>query len=169
MKMPLAALALLAVAGCATSNVKSQNYAKLSEERTLEYEFPTVWKGIESALKNYKIAERDPDEVDEVEMKTLKRRDLETDWIYGQSRDKYLEYKVNGSPRKKMLQTRIKFMIRAETVIGGVHVKVGSREEIEELADDGSSRGYSDVGNRDTSRTNEMLEKIEQAIHARIP
>lgn len=168
---PFIAIALFAFfTACASGPaVKSQAYAKLKEERTLEYEFPVVWKGIESALKNYKILDRDPEDVGELEMRTLKRRELETDWVYGQSRDKYIEYKVNGSPRKKMLQTRIKFKILAETVIGGVQVSVRSQEEIERLNEDGSSQGFESAANRDTSRTAEMIEKIQQAIDARIP
>src|SRR5690349_2685110 len=96
--------------GCAsTPEVKTQAYAKLNNQRTYEYEFPVVWKGIEESLSKFKITDRDPSEATPLEMRKLTRRTLDTDWIYGQSRDKYQEYKVNGSPRKIYLQTRFKY------------------------------------------------------------
>ena len=157
-------------AGCASSRpVKEQAYAKLSDHRTFEYEFPAVWKGIESAFREYKVSDRNPDQVDDLEIKKLKKRTLETDWIYAQSRDKYIEYKVNGSPRKKYLQTRIKYSVKAESQIGGTDVSVKTDEQIEKLKEDGSPAGYDSVDHVDSSRANEVLDKINQAILSAAP
>src|SRR4051794_29582002 len=101
-RLSLFVLAVLSVAlglnsGCSsTQKVETQAYAKLNNQRTFEYDFPTVWKGIEEALHNYKIVDRSPKEVDPIEMKQLKKRTLETEWVYSQSRDKYVEFKLNG-------------------------------------------------------------------------
>jgi len=160
----------LAVSGCAsTPPVKSQAYAKLKNQRTFEYEFPVVWKGIEAAVRNYRVLERDPEEVSPVEMKKLTHRTLETDWIYGQSRDKYIEYKVNDLPKKKFLQTRLKYKVIAKAVLGGVDVSVESDEEIERLNTDGTPAGYEGVSEVDTSRPNELIERIQQSIHSAAP
>src|SRR4051812_19332467 len=75
--------------------VKAQKYARLSDHRVFEYEFPVVWKAVETTFKTYKVVDRNPEEVDALEMKKLKQRTLESDWIYAQSRDKYIEFKVN--------------------------------------------------------------------------
>ena len=161
---------LAAVNACSSAQpVKTQNYARLNDHRTFEFEFPVVWKGIESALKNYKITDRDPSEVDPLEMQKLDQRSLETDWVYGQSRDKYHEYAVNGSPRKKYLQTRIKYAISANRVIGGVDVTVKPTEEVEKLKADGSSAGWESVDEPDSSRPNELLDKINLAILSAAP
>jgi hypothetical protein len=158
---------LISFFGCASGpEVKQQKYAVLSSQRTFEHEFPVVWKGIETALKNNSIAKRDPDEVTPVELSKLSERTLETNWIYGQSRDKYIEYKVNETPRKKYLKTRFKYLISAHKNIGGTDVKVDLDEEIEELNGDGTSKGYSSTDLKDSSRMNELLDRINQAIIA---
>jgi hypothetical protein len=156
--------------GCSSGPaVKQQAYAKLANEHTYEYEFPDVWKAIEVSFRNHKVAERDPSEVDTLEMKKLTKRTLETDWILGQSRDKYIEYKVNGSPRKQYLQTRVKYTVLADRVIGGVKVLVKTKEEVERLNKDGTPSGWDSMGNVDPSRAAEVLDKIEQSLNARVP
>ena len=138
--------------------MKSQAYAKLSNSRFYEYEYSVVWKGVESALNEYKMLEKDADE-----------GKLETDWILGQSRNKYQEYKVNGSPRKKYLQTRFKYFLNTNKKMGGVEVVVKTEEEIEKLNTDGSPAGYTSQGEPDSSRANEILSKIENAILSALP
>lgn len=153
------------LAGCAsTVPTQTQKYAKLSSERTLEAELPEVWKAIETTFSKYKILERDPEEVGALEWKDVKERQLRTDWAIGRSRDKFVEYKVNGSPRKTYLQTRIRYTVHAERVLGGTHVHVGTLEEIEELRPDGSSAGWNEAKEPDTSRNSEMLEKIKNSL-----
>src|SRR5258708_5324090 len=97
--------------------VKTQNYAALREQRTFEYALPAVWHGIEDSLKDAKVTRRDPS--DPVEIANLTERTLETDWIYDQSRDKYQEYFVNESPRKKYLKARFRYEVVAESIVGG--------------------------------------------------
>lgn len=160
----LASVALLACACASSPEVKSQAYAELKSDRVFEYELPAVWKGIESALRNHKVVDRDPEEVDSVEMKRISERSLETDWIYGQSRDKYHEYKVNGSPRKKYLQVRYRYKVEAKKHLGGTEVVVRADEEIEKLKDDGAPDGYEGVGKPDPTRGSDLLEKINLAI-----
>jgi hypothetical protein len=157
------------MSGCATSApIKTQDYAKLKNTRTFEFEFPMVWNGIETAFKGYKIADRDPDDVDAQELKKLRQRTLETDWIYTQSRDKYIEYKVNDLPKKKYLQTRVKYDVEARSVIGGTEVKVLAKEEVERLKADGAPDGYTSV-DPDSSRSNEVLDRINLAILSAAP
>ena len=163
-------LALVSLSGCSHDPaVKQQAYANLKSQHTYEYDLPTVWKGIESALHNYKIVDRDPSDVGIMEMKKLTKRTLETDWIYAQSRDKYIEYKVNDSPRKQYLQTRIKYYITAQSQIGGTDVSVRTKEEIERLKSDGSPDGYEAPEKVDPSRAAEMLDKIGLAILSAAP
>ncbi len=171
MKKILFAFGLLALASACSSapKVQQQAYAKLNNEHTFEYEFPDVWKAIEDSFHNYKVEERDPADVDPIEMKNLTKRKLETDWIQGQSRDKYIEYAVNGSPRKQYLQTRVKYTVLADRVIGGTHVLVKTHEEIERLNKDGTSAGWDSTGDVDPSRAAEVLDKIGKSLNARGP
>jgi hypothetical protein len=168
--LALVVLPSAALFGCSSSpKVKQQAYAKLANERDYEYEFPVVWKAVEASFRNYKIAERDPSEVGALEMNKITKRTLVTDWILGQSRDKYIEYKINNTPRKQYLQTRVKYELKAESVIGGTHVAVKTKEEIEKLDKNGKPAGWDSVGNVDPSRAAEILEKVAQSINSAIP
>jgi hypothetical protein len=163
-------LTFLNLSGCASGpDVKTQAFAELKNERVFESEFPAVWKAIEATMKNHKIVERDPEEVTPLEMKKLKERELTTDWIYTQSRDKYIEYKVNSLPKKKYLQTRMRYQVEAESVMGGTFVKVLIDEEIERLKKDGTPDGYESVSKADSSRAHELLEKIRYALLSAAP
>ena len=153
--------------GCSSpKKVLTQKYAQLKNQRTFENEFPVVWKALEEALRKHKIVDRDPSEVSALELRKLTLRTLETDWVYGQSRDKYHEYQVNGFPKKVYLQTRFKYQVEAKKVLGGVTVTVKSDEEVERLNEDGTPDGYSEVDQTDSSRLNELLEKVQLAILA---
>jgi hypothetical protein len=161
----LPVLICLTLFGCATGmDVHKQQYAKLKDSRVYEYEFPAVWKGIESTFRNYSVVDRDPAEVDPVELKRLAKRTLETDWIQTQSRDKYVEFKVNDIPQKRYLWTRIKYKVIAESSLGGTQVTVRTQEEVERLNPNGTTAGYDKVNEIDSSRPNEILEKIQMAI-----
>lgn len=159
MKTGAAVLVVLLVAsalgqGCAsTVPVKKQAYAQLRSEKTFERELLPVWKAIEDVTRDFKIVERDPAE------KKSKEASLETDWIYTRSRDKYVEYKINGVPKRKELQMRVRYRIEAEKILGGTHVQVSSEEEIETLTPDGEPAGYREMAS-DSSRTSELLNKI---------
>ena len=163
-------LAFLSLYGCSSAQpIRTQAYAELNPERTFEYDFPLVWKGIEETLRNFKVVDRNPKNVDPLEMRNLTHRTLETDWIYGQSRDKYHEFQVNGSPRKIYLQTRFKYLLDAKSVLGGVHVKSQTIEEIERLNSNGTPAGYSQAESPDSSRSHELLEKIRLSILSGAP
>jgi hypothetical protein len=146
--------------------VRQQDYAKLRDSRMFEYEFPVVWHAIEDALHDYVVTNRDPNKVGIVEMKKIRQRSIDTDWVYSRSTEKYIEYKVNDEPRKIYLQTRTRYHLLAKTVLGGVEVDVEPQEEIEKLKDDGSSQGFVSADNPDRSLASTMLDKINQAILA---
>jgi hypothetical protein len=158
---------LLVLASCASGpqpRTETLAYAKLNNEHVYDYDFPTTWKGIEEAFRNYRVDGRDPSDVDPVELRKIHKRKLETDWIYGQSRDKIATIVIDKIPREQRLQTRIKYQILAETVFGGTRVTVKTTEELEKLNNDGSHAGYDRVEQPDPSRAAEVLDKIGKAI-----
>lgn len=166
----LSVLALPALFSCSSPMpMKTQEYAELRNARTFEYDFPTVWNGIEKTVKSYKVLKRDPNKVSAVELKNLTERTLETDWITSQSRDKYVEYKVNGSPRKRYVQIRVRYEIVAKSQVGGTDVAVNLTEETEQLRPDGTSAGYERSEKPDSSRANEFLERLNLAILSAAP
>lgn len=170
MKRSLSALSLvtiLFVSACSSGpEVKSQAYATLASEKTFEEELPLVWKATLESLRNYKISDRDPKSATPVEMKEISEASLKTDWIYSQSRDKYVEYKVNGSPRRKALQMRMRLQVKLNQVIRGTKVAVLVDEEVERLRDNGKPNGYESMDKPDPERAALTLAKIESAILA---
>lgn len=163
------ALTMFGAACSSAPPVKTTAYAQLNNQRTFETDFPIVWKAIEEVFRHHKVTDRDPEEVTPLEMRKLNHRMLKTEWAYGKSRDKYQEYKVNGTPRKANLQERTRFKVDARKVMGGVEVKVDSEEEVERLKADGSSEGYHASERPDSSRTDEILNKINAQILAAPP
>jgi hypothetical protein len=161
----------LALTACSSGPpVKQEAYAKLKNQRTFEYEFPAVWKAIEETLRNYRITDRNPKDVDANEMRRIRHRTLETDWVYTKSNDKYIEFKVNDLPRKIYLQSRLKYKIDVQAVLGGVQVTVSTEEEIERLKDDGSPNGWDAVDDdKDSARASDMLDRINMSILAAPP
>lgn len=161
---------LFTAAGCASKMpVKKQAYAELKDFRTFEYEFPVVWKAIEKTFENHQVTARHPRKVSVLELKSLPKRDLDTDWILGQSRDKYVEYKVNDSPRRKLLGVRFRYHVEASRSLGGTDVRVRMDEEIERVKPNGDTAGWDSVDKIDTSRVNEILNQIDQAILSAAP
>lgn len=147
------ALGLVFAAGCSSAEYKRQEYAKLSDAKVFESEFPAVWKGIVAAVGEYRLLDNDAED-----------GKVRTDWIYSTSNEKYVDYQVNGLPRKHYLQTRYKFDIRAEKQMGGVKVTVNTKEEVEALKSDGTFDQWRSVSEPDTSRANDMLKSIELKI-----
>lgn len=164
----VSSLALVALAsGCASGpTVGTQDYARMSTSKTLEYDMNTVWKATEEMLRKYKVKDREPEQANPVEIRKLTEATWETDWVYSQSATKFVEYKVNDFPRKKYLQQRVRYKIQARTVIGGVEVAIATDEEVQRLKADGTPDGYSEEGEPDSSLPHKMLQKIEQGVHA---
>lgn len=164
--IPLAAMIL--TSGCSHSQpVKAQQYASLKNYRTFEYELPTVWKAIQRVFSEYKVSDQQIH--DTQDLRKANQVELETDWSYSLSRDKYVEYSVNDQPKKRFLQIRYKQKVTAKRSIAGTDVSVDVTEEIEKLKPNGASDGYTRVDRPDPSRSNETLDRIEMAILSAAP
>ena len=158
-------LGFVLVSGCSSiPRVETQAYANLSNRRTLEYSFPIVWKAINETLADYKVLKRDPESKDLTSLRKAKSGTLETDWIYGQSRDKSQQYSINGSPRKIELPIRFKYLVEAKSTLGGTTVIIQTSEEVEKVNSEGAPTGYSSEGKPDPSRASELLDKIQLNI-----
>jgi hypothetical protein len=161
----LLSLALASIsAGCATSlPYKTQQYAAHKTDRVFEQEMKVVYKAIEKAFEKQKFVSKNPKKVTPSELSQLTEATWETDWIYSQSRDKYVEYEVNSVPKRKPLQVRLKQKITAKHSIAGIQVFVETEEELERLKSDGTPNGYVEV-EPDSSRAAEVLDRIQLSI-----
>ncbi len=140
--------------GCSSGpQAKTQDYAELTNTKTLEHDFDVVWKGTKKALSDYRIEEAD--EEDGL---------IVTDWAYSTSARRYVEVKVNGMPRRKYLQTRYKYKVYVKRQIVGTQVQVNLNEQVENINNDGIFKGWSDAEEPDSARENETLKNIERTI-----
>lgn len=148
-------LAALMLPAC-SSSYKTQGYARTSNSKEFEEEYPVVWKAVKEALGDYKVESEDEED-----------GEIQTDWIYSTSNDKYLEYTVNGFPRKKYLQNRYKLKLEVKKQYGSVKVNVLPKEEIEVLKGDGTPDGWKSVSEPESVRADELLKSIEMKILSR--
>ena len=166
-RLQLIALSLFSFSACTTiPAVKTPAYAPLQQERMFEYSFPRVWRAIQDVASKYKILRMtsQPPVTKESQIEDQSEGKIETDWSYSQSRDKYEEYQIDGSPRKVHLQSRFKYVIVATRVLGGTQVEIKTEEEIEKVKARGASDGFTRTLNVDSSRAAELLDKINIAI-----
>ena len=56
---------------------------------------------------------------------------VNTGWVYGKSKDKFVEYNFNGAPRRKILSVRRKYDYNVSSSLAGTQVTVSIQEEIE--------------------------------------
>ena len=160
-------LTFLWSSGCTSApEVKTQAYAQLRDHLTFEEDFPTVWKAIESSLRLARITAKDPAEATPLEMKKLNRRSLQTDWIFSKSKHKYVEFQVNGFPKKTYLQNRYKYQVLAERTWGGIQVRVISTEEVQRLTETGAPSDYERSGDPDSFLASDLIEKIKLELNS---
>ncbi len=146
-----------AISACSSGpEIKQQQYAKLSNTKEFEEEYDVVWKGIIDATAEYAIEKKDAE-----------KGELLTDWVYTASNEKYFEYKVNGFPRKRYLQTRYRVSIKAKKQLGSVKVSVEPTEEAEQLKPDGSFDRWKTSDEPDSTRAADIIQKIELKILSR--
>lgn len=132
---------------------KTQDYAVLADSKEFEEDYATVWKAVVATCAVYKVDEADEED-----------GELETDWVYGTSQEKYFEYKVNGFPRKKYLQSRIRFLVKVKNQLGSVKVIVQGEEEVENLNKDGTFKDWQEAKYSDSAKLNDLLKNIELKI-----
>lgn len=155
------------LSGCTSGpKYQTQKYAQLKAEQTFEREFSKVWMALEKVLENQNVIERDPSKIENHQLNDLEKRSLKTDWVYGTSKDKYVEYKVNGFPRRKYLPIRFQYQVTVTSVTGGTHVKVLLNEQIQELDEHGKPRDYQSVKDFDSSRARDLLDQVRLALYA---
>ncbi len=157
-KLPFFFLVLgFALSACSSGpEIKQQQYAKLSNTKEFEEAYEVVWKAIVSATEEYKLEKKD-----------AAKGELLTDWVYTTSNEKYFEYKINGFPRKHYLQTRYRVSIKATKQLGSVKVTVDPIEEVEQLKSDGGFDKWKTSDEPDSTRSADMLQKIELKILSR--
>lgn len=129
--------------------VKTQQYARLNNIKEYEAEFANVWVASLKALSEYELTEKDRDD-----------GLIVTDWVYTTSTEKYVDYTVNGFPRKKYLQIRVQYKVTVEPLLGRTRVRVLPQEEVEVLGPNGEFKKWATSDDFDSANASKILDKI---------
>jgi hypothetical protein len=144
------ALPLLVCSCRSNTPYSTQDYAVLKNSKEFEFEYSKVWDAIKTACAIYSVRQSNSE-------KGL----LETDWVVTTSSEKYFEYTVNGFPRKKYLQIRLRYLITAQRQLGSVLVTVELDEEVENLDENGEFAGWRAARFADAQKPAQLIEQIE--------
>lgn len=133
MKHLALALCLLFVAACASKTPKpkymeEKNQAKFAQSHSFNHPPEKVLRAARAVLD--KLAkESNPPISEPIENE---ENAVFTKWVYGTaSRDKYVRYDYNGSPRRKDLAVRRIYGYTIEPSLAGSQVKLSVEEEIQ--------------------------------------
>jgi len=108
---------------------EEKNKAKFAESRAFTEKPELVLAAAHAALDEL-TRESDPPASGPVQAET---GSVKTGWVHGRSRDKYVQYDYNGSPRRKQLTVRRQYSAGVQPALAGSQVELGIEEELEEV------------------------------------
>jgi hypothetical protein len=156
-------LFVLGLMGCASqkdAKYRQDPRPKFSDSRDFEQK-PELIKPIAESLLKKKIAASDPSLAVNTESDLAA---LKTDWIYGVSKDKYLVFDFNGSPKRKPIPVRRKYIITLAPSVAGTLASVNITEEIADLdKKTGQEKGWKSVP-ADRALYQDFFSELELAI-----
>lgn len=158
----------IALSACSTSSTQKGKYGeeKNAAKYTSTYDFvespEKVLRSAKTVLENW-TRESDPPT-----SRAIKEDDtsMETGWIYGQSKDKFVEYKHNNIPRRKTLAVRRKYKYTAVPSLSGSQISLSVEEELEQVdLKSGERTGWKSV-DPDPKTYDRMLQKLRTQVRA---
>lgn len=157
-----AAIAFLSCSSTPKGTYKEQATPKFASSRELSEKPEVALRAAKAVLEELTRAS-DPPAAKKVhdEGDTLR-----TGWVYGTSRDKYVEYKHNGAPRRKTLAVRRQYAYTVTPSLGGSQVTVSIDEEIEDVdLNTGENKGWSNAA-PDQAAYDQLIRKLRERILA---
>jgi hypothetical protein len=91
---------------------------------------------------------------------------LSTGWVYGESKNQYVEYKANGLPQRKALKTRRKYSYSITPSLAGTQVVMEVEEEVMKVdLKTGKDKGWS-RNNPDPALYDQMNRLLQEKLRA---
>lgn len=167
MKNFIPLLLAASLASCASKAPKpkymdEKNEAKFANSRTLAEPPEKVLRAARSVLDELTKGS-DPQAPDPV-----KNEDdsIFTGWVYGQAKDKYVQYDYNGTPRRKQLSLRRIYGFTVNPTLAGSSVAMNVEEEIQEIdLKSGEPKGWKRV-NTDPAAYDLLLRRLREEIRS---
>lgn len=134
MKYFIAALLFVGALSSCSSGPKAkykeeQNTPKFAQAKAFTESPDTVLRAARAVLDELQRESDPPTNA------SLKGNDesVRTGWVYSMSKDKYVEYDFNGTPKRKQLAVRRKYTYTAVPGLAGTQVSYGIEEEIQKV------------------------------------
>lgn len=162
MKIGSALIILLSLTACSSSPKykEEENTPKFATSRSFTENPETILRAARAVLDELSRESNPP------ATGALKGNDesVRTGWVYSTSKDKYVEFDFNGSPRRKLLGMRRKYSYTAVPNLAGSQVTFGVEEEIQDVdAKSGEANGWKSV-DPSPSAYDLMAKKLRQKI-----
>lgn len=128
----LVAIALLLSACSSGPKAKykeEENTAKFATERSFTETPDTVLRAARAVLDEL-MHESDPPATGALKGN---EESVRTGWVYGLSKDKWVAYDFNGTPRRKQLAVRRKYTYTVVPGLAGTKVNYGIEEELQQV------------------------------------
>lgn len=158
-------LAIFALSSCASKNAakyKEEAQPKFSSSRAL-VEKPEQVRNAARAVLEEITAESDPAASGAVHED---EDAIRTGWVYSTSKDKYVVFDFNGSPKRKQLAARRKIAYSVSPALAGSMVTVRVEEEIQEVdLKTGEPKGWKNVA-PDQNVYDQLIKRIRDKIRA---
>lgn len=149
-------------AGKKTAQYKEDKSPQFANSRQFD-ESPEVVKRAAKAVLEDLSHESDPPAANAVREEGDR---VNTGWVYGKSKDKYVEYNFNGAPRRKTLSVRRKYEYNINSSLAGTQVTVAIQEEIESVdLKTGNPTGWKNVA-PDQKMVDHLIKLIREKIRS---
>lgn len=139
-----------------------KNEAKFSKSRTLAEPPEKVLRAARNVLDEL-TKESEPQAPDAVK---TEEHTVFTGWVYGQAKDKYVQYDYNGTPRRKQLALRRIYGFTVNPTLAGSQVAMNVEEELQEVdLKSGEPKGWKRV-EPDPAAYDLLLRRLREQIRA---
>lgn len=106
-----------------------KNEAKYSQTRDLAHSPEKVMRAARAVLDQL-TRESDPQASESVQ---AAGDSIETGWVYGKAKDKYVRYDYNGTPQRRPLAVRRIYNFIVQESLAGSLVKMKVKEELQQI------------------------------------
>ena len=156
------------LASCASTNQPKgtykteENAPKFSNTRTFKDAPKDVMAAAKATLEDL-TRESDPPATKKL---AISSDSVETGWVYGKAKDKYVEYSFNGVPARKILAVRRKIGYTVQPSLAGSQVTISIDEELEQVdLKTGESEGWKSV-EPDAASYDALTRKLREKLRS---
>ena len=142
--------------------MRTEKAVVFSTQRDFTVDEPTLRRAAIAVIEDYLRSSEPPVSTS---VKTADRT-IYSGWVYGTSRDKYVEYKYNGAMQRKKLSVRRRYSFDIAPSLAGSQATATIEEEIEKIdLNTGKPESWEGVS-ADPKEYDNMLRKLKEKTNS---